>query len=81
MPSYLAFAGRAWQVNAGSHPCHWVGEFPSLEEAQQAFVMEGFVELNPTSGRRRWRGYLRKPGMIVQIEQSCADTIVVRKSA
>lgn len=66
--AYKAFAGRPWAVAEASEAAHFVGGFPSFDEAQKAFCAIRFTELPNRSGHRRWRGCAPSDGMIVQLE-------------
>ncbi|NLT30439.1 MAG: hypothetical protein GXX86_08280 [Propionibacterium sp.] len=71
--SFIAFAGRPWDVADATHPSRFVGEFTTFDEALVAYPSVRFVELPTRSGRRRWRGQGPQPGFIVQLEQVHAE--------
>lgn len=71
--SFIAFAGRPWDVADATHPSRFVGEFASFDEALDAYPSVNFVELPTRAGCRRWRGWGPQPGFIVQVEQAHAE--------
>lgn len=79
--SFVAFAGRPWDMSEATHPSRFVGEFDSFEHALDAYPSVNFVELPTRSGCRRWRGWGPQTGFIVQVEQVTAERQLWREIA
>ncbi|MGJ3509628.1 hypothetical protein [Enemella sp. A6] len=79
--SFIAFAGRPWDVADATHPSRFVGEFATFDDALDAYPSVRFVEMPTRSGCRRWRGQGPRPGLIVQLEQAHADVHELSKIA